>query len=393
MTEARARHGGPVRRRLTLVAAIVVALSVPSAAYAITSASRTQPTDHADHAHHTPVGWVRATTPGGLGSVFLHGVTCAGASCLAIGARCAAIVCTGFSPQFTLSSTDHGATWRREGVPAHFGFAYQGATCVSARRCVAGGTLDPQSTKPVASIATTTNLGATWTTAPITGLGIVITTVCPSATICYAVGYANPPVSQVAFGQIAITRNGGASWSVRALPATGEVNGITCRTPSVCTAFATSLDGGTTILERTTNAGGAWSATPVPAGVGLVRWLTCPTATTCVATSNRTTNLKSIDVTHDAGATWTARSIGLANVLYAASCASGTTCEFVGQSLSLPLTSTSVDGGRTWPLVRLTRFGHGRLWSISCAPGNHCVAVGQWWTGAPGDGGPLLLHD
>ena len=133
----------------------------------------------------------------------------------------------------------------------------------------------------------------------------------------------------------------------------------------------------------------------VPAALGVLRWLTCPAAALCVATSNRAiTNLKSIDVTHNGGATWTSRYIGTMNVLYAASCASTTTCEFVGEAKDNDaLTATTVDRGATWPLRPLTALGHGRLWSISCAARSHCVAVGQWWTYAPSDGGPLLLSD
>jgi len=314
---------------------------------------------------------------------------------VAVGQRCGTGTCAGFAPQVVIASSNHGGTWTRAAVPSGFEFAYQGTSCVSAMRCLAGGTIRPSSSKPTAGFATTSNLGHTWTMSPIKGLGTLITTTCANAFFCYSVGYANPKASQVAFGQIAATRNGGSTWTVHAFPATGNVNGITCVTPSTCTAFATSTDGGNSVLLHTTDAGAAWSSRVVPGGLGVLRWLTCPAASLCVATSNRAiTNQKSIDVTHNGGATWTSRSIGTMNVLYAASCASTTTCEFVGQTKGNdPLTATTVDRGATWPLRPLTAFGRGRLWAISCAARNHCVAVGQWWTHAPSDGGPLLLSD
>jgi hypothetical protein len=337
--------------------------------------------------------WVRATPPSGLRGVLLRGLSCAAASCLAIGERCAGGSCNGATPQLAVATTTRGRTWARVTAPPSFEFAYQAVSCVSARRCLVGGTLDPTSKHPTAAVAISATLGRSWSTSLITGLGTVITATCASVAVCYAVGYSNPPVSQVAYGQIATSRNGGATWTVRTFPATGDVDGLSCTTPSTCTAFGTSLAGGSSILLHSTNAGATWALRAVPATVGLLRWLSCPAATSCVATSTRASGSNWIDTTHNGGATWAGRPIGTTNVLYAASCASAATCEFVGQGVADPLTATTVDRGATWPLRLLNSFGHGRLWSISCAAGSHCVAVGQTWTHAPADGGPLLLTD
>jgi photosystem II stability/assembly factor-like uncharacterized protein len=340
-------------------------------------------------------GWSRSAPPAGLRGAALHGLACAGQDCLAIGASCPGGSCPGVAPQVAVATRDLGRTWSRTTVPTGFEFAFEGVSCPSASFCFVGGTRAPGTPSPRSGLAITHDLGAHWATHTVTGLGHLITATCPSVSICFAVGYSNPPVSEVAFGQVAYSRDGGLTWATALFPLTGFMDGITCSTPSVCTAFGTSQDGGHTVLVQTTNAGATWSQRSLPMRLGTLRWLTCPTRHECVAVSNRPLGRPgSVDVSHDGGATWATHSIGLVNVLYDAACATAQACGFVGQGLhGRPLLDVTSDGGAHWSLRLVASVAAGRLWSLSCSRLGHCVAVGEWWSHTAGDGGPLLLRD
>jgi photosystem II stability/assembly factor-like uncharacterized protein len=338
--------------------------------------------------------WTRAAVPAGLRGAALHGLSCSRARCLAIGEICRAASCPGLAPQVVLESRDLGATWSKASVPTHFVFAFEGVACPSPAFCAVGGTRNAFTPSPTAGLEVTTDLGRHWVSHAVSGLGHLLTATCPSTRVCFAVGFSSPPVSQVEFGQIARSLDGGATWATTLFPQTGDVDGISCVTPSVCTAFAASADGGHSVLLHTTNAGVTWSQRPVPMHVGKLRWLTCRTASSCVGYSLRPFGRPgSVDTTHDLGATWTTRSTGVVNVLYFAACPRVTTCAFVGQSSNAPLLDVTTDGGTSWAYQSVAGVRAGRLWSIACLDSwpRRCVAVGQWWTHAPRDGGPLLL--
>ena len=240
------------------VATAALALAVSGTSFALAATST------GTRAATSPTSWVRAPAPAGTRHVALHGVSCAGTSCLAIGQFCASNACTGVTPQVTLATRNLGATWTRSGVPANLQITFAGVACATPAFCAVGGTANAGSPSPTAALSITRNLGASWSTRPVGGLGILIASTCATTSLCYATGMANPPVSQTAFGQVAVTRNGGAKWTVETFPLTSYVDGITCATPSRCTAFATSDDGGNTVLLRTTNAGASWATRSLP---------------------------------------------------------------------------------------------------------------------------------
>ena len=369
------------------VATAALALAVSGTSFALAATST------GTRAATSPTSWVRAPAPAGTRHVALHGVSCAGTSCLAIGQFCASNACTGVTPQVTLATRNLGATWTRSGVPANLQITFAGVACATPAFCAVGGTANAGSPSPTAALSITRNLGASWSTRPVGGLGILIASTCATTSLCYATGMANPPVSQTAFGQVAVTRNGGAKWTVETFPLTSYVDGITCATPSRCTAFATSDDGGNTVLLRTTNAGTSWATRSLPRSVGVFRWLECPAPNECTGISTRPLGAPStIETTWNAGVAWSQRAINPKDLLFNASCETATSCTFVGQTLHSPLAAVTSTAGRSWRFVGIPGVGAGRVWVISCERSHTCVAVGQSWANAPSDGGPLLLH-
>src|SRR5580692_3854416 len=67
------------------------------------------------------------------------------------------------------------------------------------------------------------------------------------------------------------------SWRVEQTfgPTTQGFNAVSCSSSSDCVAV------GTGIIEATTDAGSTWNSETVPAGVGALYGISCPSASTC----------------------------------------------------------------------------------------------------------------
>ncbi|HEY2443814.1 MAG TPA: hypothetical protein VGI31_11805 [Streptosporangiaceae bacterium] len=272
--------------------------------------------------------------------VGLTGVSCANqTNCIAVG--------NSASGPVILASAD-GATWKSQTPPAKPGVVYHldAVACPSTTQCVAVG-YEVQSSGVKTAISTSTsNGGTTWS--PVTvlsGVSHLDGVTCASTARCWA-------------GGVDITSLG--------------------------------TSGFTGVIDTTTNFGSTWAPTTVPATVGYVTGVACaPGSTTCAAVGGTPAGVPTV-VTTTTGMTWTARTLptlpngGSYSDLNAVSCAATTSCEAVGDQLVLAsgtaqgqavILSGSGTGLGTWSL-QTAPSGTGPLRSVSCATATTCEAVG-----------------
>jgi photosystem II stability/assembly factor-like uncharacterized protein len=176
---------------------------------------------------------------------------------------------------------------------------------------------------------------------------------CPSATVCYAVGYST-----------LATTNGGASWQVQAGSPTHYLNGIAC--PSVTTCVAV---GGAGTIVATTDGGATWHAQPSGTARNLYG-VACASSAACVAVGERGTIL----TTSDGGQTWTSRrnldSGKVNHDFISVACPRVGVCYAVGYS-----TVATTDGGVSWQAQAGSSTFY--LFGIACWRPRACLATGE----------------
>ncbi len=145
-------------------------------------------------------------------------------------------------------------------------------SCPTASECIAVGVVS--SAKDV--IEETTNGGATWTAQNVpAGTGVLYGISCPTATNCMAVGSTN---TQGGVPIDIVTTNGGSSWTLNTIPGVlHQLYAVSCPSTTICTA----VDGGAALM--TSNAGATWSLVGLPADNESLDSISCPSTSTCVA--------------------------------------------------------------------------------------------------------------
>ncbi len=252
----------------------------------------------------------------------LMSVNCADASdCVAVG-----------DGGTVLTSSDGGATWSSR--PSGTDAALNGVSCPRAVVCVAvgdGGTILRSDDGGMSWAAQ-----ASGTTEPLYGVS------CPSETACFAVGRS---------GKIVATSDG-ASWSARTSGTSQRLWAVSCPTTSTCVAAGDDFEGQG--LLRTTDSGTSWFQQSLgDSNSPQFRGASCPSPSACflageqervkpdIAAIYATTNADSISPPP----TWTRQASHSTNLLRAVSCPSATTCVAVGMRGSILRTT---DGGAAW---------------------------------------------
>jgi hypothetical protein len=306
---------------------------------------------------------------------------------------------TSAQPPATVAAS--GWTVTQAGTTALSGWL-DGVDCVSATSCVAVGN-ESSSTAPTAALVETLDQGS-WSptrlpAAPGSEGDYLFSVSCPAAGTCVAVGYFFTPENGGGKGTMLVDTLAHGKWSVASTPSPGSafvdsfLYGVSCTTATSCVAVGNTDDGdsSTALPLILTLSGSTWSVTKSPtvgSAAGLVA-VSCPDATTCVATGNRTPpgSLKTLVETRTDG-TWSVTpspGSGGQNPTYGArgltavSCLSAASCVAVGQlSGPGPVVGTLADG--TWsvasspnPLPADTASG---LYGVSCPTAATCVAVG-----------------
>jgi BNR/Asp-box repeat len=328
------------------------------------------------------------------------------------------------------------------GQPAPGGTGQLGAvSCADATRCWAVGVAGPN-TAPAGGatvIVATKNGGTTWKAQHLTGgatpqlSGIS----CPTRLACMAVGTngASVPGS----GVVVTTEDGGVTWSPASAPASAlTVAAVTCSDTSDCTALvsqgtvmwsAHSADFGQTwqpegnlpslfvasddlvcstggaclvpgyvptanshgagAVALSTNGGQTWALATLPAGIGVLQSIACPTPSDCLAAGTTATTVSDVVPAKgellysiDGGQTWAlGQGPSAVDDVYGLACPSADQCTMVGTkwigfpAIALGAVAQSVNGGTTFKNSPLS-YVPITLTAVTCPSASACVAVG-----------------
>ncbi len=229
-----------------------------------------------------------------------------------------------------------------------------GVSCGDVRHCWAVGF----GTGATAAIDATTNSGTTWSAQVVpSSVSVLAAVSCPDKLDCLAVGSAGPT------GAVVATTDGGAVWTLGQDPAgAAAVTGIDCTSKRNCVALAT--DGTTYWSSVSTDGGLTWARDGnLPTGMTAPGGLACPSAVLCLVAGYVPTGpghgAGAIATTVDGAASWTAATLPAGvGILRGLTCA-GSTCLAAGTSSTATTgfvpgsgqVLTSADGGTTWHVV------------------------------------------
>jgi photosystem II stability/assembly factor-like uncharacterized protein len=219
-----------------------------------------------------------------------------------------------------------------------------------------------------------TSDGVTWTT-QYPGAVLYWVSCAPGTTTCFAAG---------AQANIMRTPNMGTSWlHAAAWNLTDSLHGVSCPTTTTC--FATTSSS----INVTTNGGAGWKEAFTLRGASVAGWscssgncslsrLSCPTTSVCVAAGSCCSqpSIGFVLRTADAGVSWSTVVLPVTSWPTDVSCPSNSTCV---AALNSGATTTSADGGATWSSA-VTAAPAG-LSGISCPSTTVCFATGG---GSPG---------
>ncbi len=276
----------------------------------------------------------------------------------------------------------------------------QESSCYDTSRCVAVGYNQDPATGLRRSTSTVLTKG-TWRLAAVPVRGTASNSLwnvsCPSKTQCIGVGYYfDIPTG---FYRTLIAKYNGTTWSLVTSPNRANLDnylfGVDCFDTTHCVAVGRSVDPDTQIAQTLALnlAGSTWArvATPNrPSSSNLLSDVSCGDVTHCVAvgyTINADATVQSLIVGRN-NKSWGIRASvdrpSSSNILRDVSCPSSTTCVAVGASDpggagpdEVSLVQTLSAG--TWTLATSQdRTGYdNHLWAVSCSSETQCVATGQ----------------
>jgi len=162
----------------------------------------------------------------------------------------------------------------------------------------------------------TTDGGARWVSEKLPGnVGELDDLACPTPSDCIALGQLAVSSGGITIGPriaaatastpndiVLRTTDGGAHWVVTNVPGTPNTTfgAISCPTPSVCEAaglppvesqsnYTTDSTAARALVFRTTDGGATWYSQGLPAGVGSISAISCPTPSACTAVGSSET--------------------------------------------------------------------------------------------------------
>ena len=186
---------------------------------------------------------------------------------------------------------------------------------------------------------------------------------CPNTSICYTMsGRSASPNEGAPLLSVSLyaSTDAGVTWSAYSMP-----QGFTPTSPLACSGTSTSAAGGTDngqpVLVTTTDGGHSFAIDPLPAGVGDLDTLSCPSTEFCagLAASSEYLQIGTTDATFlstsDGGMTFTDSPIIAGDSMQSLSCSSTVDCTAVGwddtlgpNDLTTGVAARTTDGGHTW---------------------------------------------
>jgi BNR/Asp-box repeat protein len=289
-------------------------------------------------------------------------------------------------------TTDGGSTWQAAPLPPG-AWLTSNLVCPTAGRCLAAGYADVPigATSPAGgtpAVFVTDDDGSDWSTALLPSQAVdVVSLACRSATACVGASYGPPTSASPQGSTVSVqTTDGGGSWSVTALPGgviPSRPYGASCVGAGDCvvvgtTGFGTTPAGSSTASGAalySDDGGASWSAAAVPAGIAIVRAVSCSAAADCMAVANGPSSTSAaaagagpygpstVLVSTDGGRSWTAPGArGLAPAeLTTIACPSTLGCWAGG------FTSGTGDNGSEVGVIESTHDG-GATWSTETLP-------------------------
>jgi photosystem II stability/assembly factor-like uncharacterized protein len=203
-----------------------------------------------------------------------------------------------------LTTANWGGRWDEQ-IAGNSNSAYHSISCPTTSECVAVGN--------AGAIGETTTGGVGWllllpaqTTNAVPGIS------CPDSNNCAA----------AAADRILTTHDGGNTWAEHMLTSDNAVTAIACPTASIC--YAVGWPGA---IYRTTDGGSTWESTPnvISGADETLESVSCWSSTSCTAVGTDGQILSTSD-----GVTWTAQNAYTTQNLFGVSCTSSNSCIAVG---------------------------------------------------------------
>jgi hypothetical protein len=231
--------------------------------------------------------WTAAGSP--QNALVVSSVTCASPS------DCTTIVSDGTST-WAAHSADFGQSWQQQGnLPSGF-LPENDLTCIAGGTCIDAGYVPTSNSHGQGAVAVSADGGQTWALGSVpSGLGVLQSTTCLSASVCLAGGTTGTTVSDVvpAKGQLLRSVDGGHTWvsSTAALPV-DDVYGLACPSASQCAMVGTEWFGlpavGVGAVGQSTDAGVSFRGSTTSYTPLTLAAVTCPSTAGCIAVGGHT---------------------------------------------------------------------------------------------------------
>ena len=215
---------------------------------------------------------------------------------------------------------------------------------------------------------------------------------CRGPSTCYAMSgqYASSKAGSPLLSEsLYVSTDVGATWTQLPMPqGFAPTSPLACGGVSDCAAGGT--ENGQPVLVTTSDGGHIFATTPLPAGVGHLDTLSCPSPIFCagLAAPSEFLEIGKSDATFlstsDGGKTFRNDPIVPGDSMQSLACSSSSHCTAVGWSDALGsndatagVTAKTTDGGQNWSTGTLPAgFGISYLTQLSCADGLHCSVTG-----------------